>query len=86
MLPGLMAVTIYQFTSALEGFEVPGILGLPSGTFVFSTKIYNTILHSASALHGLWRGQCAAMFYLVVAAIGTTLLWPRSSGDRSAMR
>src|SRR5262249_54919913 len=28
MLPGIIAVTIYQFTSVLEGFEVPGILGM----------------------------------------------------------
>jgi iron(III) transport system permease protein len=72
MIPGLMAVTIYQFTSALEGFEVPGILGLPSGTFVFSTKIY-TILHSASALPAYGEANALAMFYLLVAAVGTTL-------------
>jgi len=72
MIPGLMAVTIYQFTSALEGFEVPGILGLPSGTFVFSTKIY-TILHSASALPAYGEANALAMFYLVVAAVSTIL-------------
>ena len=72
MIPGLLAVTIYQFTSALEGFEVPGILGLPSGTFVFSTNIY-TILHSASALPAYGEANALAMFYLVVAAISSTL-------------
>ncbi len=72
MLPGLMAVTIYQFTSALEGFEVPGILGLPAGIYVFSTKIY-TVLHSASSLPSYGEANALAMLYLIVAIIGTYL-------------
>jgi iron(III) transport system permease protein len=72
MLPGLMAVTIYQFTSALEGFEVPGILGLPAGIYVFSTKIY-TVLHSASSLPAYGEANALAMLYLFVAIIGTYL-------------
>ena len=72
MLPGLMAVTIYQFTSALEGFEVPGILGLPAGIYVFSTKIY-TVLHSASSLPSYGEANALAMLYLFVAIIGTWL-------------
>ena len=72
MLPGLMAVTIYQFTSALEGFEVPGILGLPAGIYVFSTKIY-TVLHSASSLPSYGEANALAMLYLFVAVIGTWL-------------
>ena len=35
MLPGLLAVGIYQFITALEVFEVPGILGLPADLYVF---------------------------------------------------
>ena len=70
MMPGLMAVTIYQFTSALEGFEVPGILGLPAGIYVFSTKIY-TVLHSASALPAYGEANSLAMLYLLVAILGT---------------
>ncbi len=72
MLPGLMAVTIYQFTSALEGFEVPGILGLPAGIYVFSTKIY-TVLHSASSLPAYGEANALAMLYLFVAILGTYL-------------
>ncbi len=47
LAPGMVAVTIYQAMTALELFEVPGILGLPSGIYVFSTKIYS-IVHSAT--------------------------------------
>ena len=38
MLPGLLAVAIYQFTTALEEFEARDF-GLPAGIYVFSTKI-----------------------------------------------
>lgn len=72
MLPGLLAVTIYQFTGALEGFEVPGILGLPSGTYVFSTKIYS-VMHSASSLPAYGEANALAILYLVVAVVSTYL-------------
>lgn len=70
MLPGLIAVAIYQFTSALEGFEVPGILGLPSGIYVFSTKIY-AVLHGTTSLPAYGEANALAMLYLVVAIIST---------------
>jgi iron(III) transport system permease protein len=70
MLPGLLAVTIYQFTSVLEGFEVPGILGLPTGIYVFSTKIY-TVLHSASSLPAYGEANALAMLYVVIAVVST---------------
>jgi iron(III) transport system permease protein len=72
MIPGLLAVTIYQFTNALEGFEIPGILGLPSGTYVFSTRIY-TILHSAMSLPAYGEANALAMLYLIVAIVSTAL-------------
>lgn len=72
MLPGLLAVMIYQFTSVLEGFEVPGILGLPTGIYVFSTKIY-TVLHSASSLPAYGEANALAMLYVVIAVVSTYL-------------
>jgi iron(III) transport system permease protein len=68
MLPGLLAVTIYQFTSALEQFEVPGILGLPANIFVFSTKIY-AALHGTSSLPAYGEANALAMLYLLVAVL-----------------
>jgi iron(III) transport system permease protein len=47
LAPGLVAVTIYQAATALEGFEIPGILGMPAGIHVFATKIYS-LVHSAT--------------------------------------
>ena len=65
MLPGLIAVTIYQFTSALEEFEVAGILGLPAGINVFSTKIYS-VLHVTSSLPSYGEANALAMLYLAL--------------------
>src|SRR5262249_4063835 len=72
MLPGLLAVAIYQFTSALEEFEVAGILGLPAGIYVFSTKIY-TVLHSTSSLPAYGEANALAIVYLFVAIFGMYL-------------
>ena len=66
MLPGLLAVAIYQFTSALEQFEVPGILGLPATIYVFSTKIYS-VLHASSSMPAYGEANALAMLYLLIA-------------------
>jgi iron(III) transport system permease protein len=75
MLPGLLAVVIYQAMTALEVFEVPGILGLPSGIYVFSTKIYS-ILHSVSTLPAYGQANALAIIYVFI-AIGATYLYSR---------
>jgi iron(III) transport system permease protein len=72
MLPGLLAVAIYQFTSALEEFEVAGILGLPASIYVFSTKIY-ALLHLTSSLPAYGEANALAMFYLLVAVVGMSM-------------
>jgi iron(III) transport system permease protein len=75
LAPGLVAVTIYQAMTALELFEVPGILGLPSGIYVFSTKIYS-IVHSATFPPPYGQANALAMVYLGIAVI-TTFLYSR---------
>lgn len=72
LLPGLVAIVIYQFITALEVFEVPGILGMPADIFVFSTKIYQ-IHHSATVLPEYGKANALAMIYLVVAVVATIL-------------
>jgi iron(III) transport system permease protein len=72
MLPGILAVIIYQAMTALEVFEVPGILGLPAGIYVFSTKIYS-VLHTAMGTPDYGRANTLAIIYVVL-AIGATYL------------
>jgi iron(III) transport system permease protein len=70
MLPGLMAVAIYQMMTALEVFEVPGILGMPADIYVFSTKIY-AIGHSSTQLPTYGKANALAMIYVVFAVVAT---------------
>ena len=72
LVPGLAAVAIYQFTSALEEFEVAGILGMPANVYVFSTKIYS-VLHQSSQLPAYGEANALALIYLAVAAISVGL-------------
>ena len=72
MLPGLTAVLIYQALTALEVFEVPGILGLPVGIHVFSTKIYS-ILSSVSFVPAYGEANALAILYVAVAIFATIL-------------
>ena len=72
LAPGLVAVTIYQAMTALELFEVPGILGLPSGIYVFSTKIYS-IVHSATFPPPYGEANALSMVYLGIAVVTTFL-------------
>jgi len=70
MLPGLLAVAIYQCMTALEVFEVPGILGLPASIYVFSTKVYS-IMNSSAIAPAYGQADALAMIYVLL-AIGAT--------------
>ncbi len=69
LAPGLVAVTVYQTISALERFEIPGILGLPAGIYVFSTKIYS-LVHSATFPPPYGQANALSMVYIGFALIG----------------
>jgi len=68
LLPGLLAITIFQAISALETFEVPGILGLPVNLHVFSTRVFN-IIDNIGTIPAFGQANAAAVFYLVVALV-----------------
>jgi iron(III) transport system permease protein len=69
LAPALVAVTIYQAISALERFEIPGILGLPGGIYVFSTKIYS-LVHSTTFPPPYGQANALSMVYVAIALIG----------------
>jgi iron(III) transport system permease protein len=78
LAPALVAVMIYQAMTALEVFEIPGILGLPAGIYVFSTKIY-AIVRTATFMPVYGQANALAMVYLVI-AVATTVLYTRMIG------
>jgi iron(III) transport system permease protein len=75
LLPGLLAVTIYQSMTALDVFEVPGVLGMPASIYVFSTKIYS-ILHTVNGLPNYGHANALAMIYVLIALV-TTWMYAR---------
>jgi len=70
MVPGLFAVTIYQAMTALEVFEVPGVLGMPVGIHVFSTRIYS-ILEDVGSLPVFGQANALAILYLLIAVVAS---------------
>jgi iron(III) transport system permease protein len=78
LAPALVAVMIYQAMTALEVFEIPGILGLPAGIYVFSTKIY-AIVRTATFMPVYGQANALAMVYVFI-AVATTLLYTRMIG------
>ncbi len=74
LMPGILAVVIYQCMTALEVFEVPGILGLPAGIYVFSTKIYS-VLHAVE-LPNYGKANALSIIYVVI-AIAATWMYAR---------
>lgn len=68
MLPGLTAITIFQAITALENFEIPGILGLPVNLHVFSTRVFN-IIDNVGTIPAFGQANAAAIFYLVIALL-----------------
>jgi iron(III) transport system permease protein len=40
LFPTILVAFIYSFIGSLESFEIPAVIGIPAGIFVFSTKIY----------------------------------------------
>ncbi|MBI4523759.1 MAG: iron ABC transporter permease [Deltaproteobacteria bacterium] len=43
VLPALLSVLLITFIRAVESFEVPALIGVRAGTFVFTTKIYSAL-------------------------------------------
>ncbi len=74
MVPGLVAVVIYQAMTALEVFEVPGILGMPSGLHVFATKVY-VLMESTDRLPSFGRANALSMLYLAIGLGAALLYW-----------
>jgi iron(III) transport system permease protein len=74
LAPGLFAVAAYQAITALEVFEVPGIIGLPFNFYVFSTKIF-ALFQAMDMLPTYGQANALAMFYVLVGIAATFLYW-----------
>jgi iron(III) transport system permease protein len=75
--PALVSAVLLMFVQSLESFEVPGLLGLQNGIYVFTSRIY-FVLRSFPIDYGM--AGAYALGLLAIAAAGV-LLSGRLSGD-----
>ncbi len=68
LLPGLLAISIFQAITAIENFEVPGVLGLPVNLHVFSTRVFN-LVDNIGTIPAFGQANAAAVFYLAIALV-----------------
>lgn len=70
MLPGVLAVLLYVSTGLIGVFEIPAILGMPGGVYVFSTRIWEAT-HRVPRDYGL--AGSLSVFFVAVSLIGIWL-------------
>jgi iron(III) transport system permease protein len=75
MIPGLLAVAIYQAMTAFEAFEIPGILGLPGHVYVFSTRVY-AIINSTDGIPNYGAANALSIVYVII-GLAVTMLYAR---------
>jgi iron(III) transport system permease protein len=68
LLPGVLAISIFQAITAIENFEVPGILGMPVNLHVFSTRVFN-LIDNIGTIPAFGQANAAAVFYLGIALV-----------------
>ena len=62
--PAILAAIIYEFTSSMESFEAPLVVGLPGGVYVYSTMIY---ISTREPIPNFGLGAAFAGSYFLVA-------------------
>ena len=68
LLPGVLAISIFQAITAIENFEVPGVLGMPVNLHVFSTRVFN-LIDNIGTIPAFGQANAAAVFYLAIALV-----------------
>ncbi|HET8563658.1 MAG TPA: hypothetical protein VFM35_07300, partial [Candidatus Binatia bacterium] len=66
MRPALLAAILYEFTSSMESFEAPLVVGLPGRVFVYSTMIY---ISTRDAIPNYGLGAAFAGSYFLMALV-----------------
>src|SRR5688500_10772829 len=75
LLPTAASVLLILFVRAIEGFEVPAIIGLPGGIYVYTSRIY-TSLNQYPPNFGLSASYAVV---LLVISVGALLLHHRAT-------
>jgi iron(III) transport system permease protein len=78
--PAIFATLLILFVRAIESFEVPALLGMPGGVFVFTSAIYEAI-HRYPSQVGL-----AAAYGVTLLAVTSIGIWFQSRLSASGQR
>jgi iron(III) transport system permease protein len=63
--PAILAAIIYEFSSSMESFEAPLVVGMPGGVYVYSTMIY---ISTREPLPNYGLGATFACSYVLMGA------------------
>ena len=78
--PAIFAILLILFVRAIESFEVPALLGMPAGIFVFTSAIYEAI-HRYPSQIGL-----ASAYGVTLLALTSAGVWFQSRLSASGQR
>jgi len=78
--PAIFAILLILFVRAIESFEVPALLGMPAGIFVFTSAIYEAI-HRYPSQIGL-----ASSYGVTLLALTSAGVWFQSRLSSSGQR
>ncbi len=78
--PAIFAILLILFVRAIESFEVPALLGMPAGIFVFTSAIYEAI-HRYPSQIGL-----ASSYGVTLLALTSVGVWFQSRLSSSGQR
>ncbi len=81
LMPSILVAGIYIFMTAIEAFEIPGILGIPARIFVFSSRIFFATHSGGIPEYGI--ANSLAITYL---ALSIFLIWIYQRKTRHAER
>jgi iron(III) transport system permease protein len=64
--PVVLGASFFSFIRAMDAFEVPVLLGLPAGVFVFGNRIYAAIEYDYPVNYGLATALGASFFVIML--------------------
>jgi iron(III) transport system permease protein len=69
MAPTILGASLLTLVRGMESFELPVILGLPAGIFVFTNKIYEALEFGYPPKYGLATALAVTLFLMTAALI-----------------
>ncbi|MBI2988978.1 MAG: iron ABC transporter permease [Deltaproteobacteria bacterium] len=69
LMPSVLTAAIYIFMTAIESFEIPGVLGLRNGILVFSSRIYYATTSSYAGIPRYGDASALSTTYLFISVL-----------------